>query len=97
MRRVGRPPELCKAALGWEQDDREDDAEPEQLAVALSAMVLRADVPIEPPACCIVLTSAEATPESRRATPKVAVLMAGAKIMPKPRPRISSAGSTALT
>ena len=45
-------------------------------AVALSAIVLSADVPIDPPTCCIVLTSAEATPESSRATPAVAVLMA---------------------
>ena len=56
--------------------------------------LISAAVPIDPPTCCIVLTSAEATPESRRATPKVAVLIAGAKIMPKPRPRASSAGST---
>ena len=50
--------------------------------------------PIDPPTCCMVLTSAEATPESWRGTPAVAVLMAGAKIMPKPRPRMSRAGST---
>jgi hypothetical protein len=58
------------------------------------ATVLSAAVPIDPPTCCVVLTNAEATPESCRATPTVAVLMAGAKIMPKPRPRAISAGST---
>jgi hypothetical protein len=57
-----------------------------KLAVTVSAMVLSADVPIDPPTCCIVLASAEATPESRRGTPAVAVLMAGAKIMPSPGP-----------
>jgi len=62
------------------------------VAVAVSASVLSAAVPIDPPTCCIVLTSAEATPESWRATPVVAVLMAGAKIIPKPRPRASSVG-----
>jgi hypothetical protein len=41
----------------------------------------------------MVLTRAEATPESCRATPAVAVLMAGAKIMPKPRPMATSAGT----
>jgi len=64
------------------------------VAVAVSATVLSAAVPIEPPTCCMVLTSAEATPESRRATPAVAVLMAGEKIMPKPRPRPTKAGTT---
>ena len=55
--------------------------------------MLSAAVPIEPPTCCMVLTSAEATPESRRATPAVAVLMAGEKIMPKPRPMTTNAGA----
>ncbi len=64
--------------------------------MAVSGIVLRAEVPIDPPTCCMVLTRADATPESSRATPAVAVLMAGAKIMPKPRPMISRAGSTAL-
>jgi hypothetical protein len=40
----------------------------------------------------MVLTRAEATPESWRCTPAVAVLMAGEKIMPKPRPMMSRAG-----
>ena len=65
--------------------------------MAVSAIVLSADVPIDPPTCCMVLTSAEATPESWRGTPAVAVLMAGAKIMPKPRPMMSRAGSTPPT
>ena len=63
-----------------------------KLAVAVSAMVLGADVPIDPPTCCMVLTSAEATPESWRWEEAVAVLIAGAKIMPKPRPMMSRAG-----
>ena len=66
----------------------------DKVAVAVSATVLRAAVPIEPPTCCMVLTSAEATPESCRATPAVAVLMAGEKIMPKPRPMATSGGTT---
>jgi len=67
-----------------------------KLAVALSAIVLSAEVPMDPPTCCIVLTMADATPESSRRTPAVAVLMAGAMIMPKPSPITSRAGSTPL-
>ena len=50
-----------------------------------AASVLSSAVPIEPPTCCPVLTSAEATPTSAPATPRVAVSMAGAKISPRPR------------
>src|ERR1039457_3278288 len=67
-----------------------------KLVVAVSAIVLSADVPIEPPTCCMVLTSADATPESSRLTPAVAVLMAGAMFMPKPNPMTRRAGSTPL-
>src|SRR5258708_39985489 len=45
-----------------------------------------------PPTCCIVLTSAEATPASWLRTPAVAVLMVTAKITPKPRPMTITAG-----
>lgn len=43
--------------------------------LALSAIVLSTEVPIDPPTCCMVLTRAEATPESSGATPAVAVLI----------------------
>ena len=49
-------------------------------------------MPIEPPTCWQLLTVAEATPASSWLTPKVAVLIDGAKISPSPSPITSSAG-----
>ena len=51
-------------------------------------------VPTEPPTCCMVFTIADATPASSRATPCVAVAMAGATMLPNPTPMTSRAGST---
>ena len=44
---------------------------------ALAAIVLSSAVPTEPPTCWIVLTVADATPESLASTPRVARLNAG--------------------
>ena len=62
--------------------------------VADTASVLSSAVPIEPPICCDVLTIADATPESWRGTPSVAVANDGATTRPKPRPIRISDGST---
>ena len=56
--------------------------------------MLSTAVPIEPPTCCIVLTSAAATPESCGCTPAVAVFIDGAITMPIAKPMRISAGST---
>ncbi len=58
----------------------------------LVAIVLSRAVPMEPPTCCEVLTVAEVTPESRAATPAVAVEKTGMNVSPMPRP-ISSSGA----
>jgi hypothetical protein len=64
--------------------------------VALAKIVLSSAVPTEPPTCWEVLTIAEATPASDPSMPSVAVLNAGAKMQPIPRPTMSSEGRTWL-
>src|ERR1700745_242098 len=49
-------------------------------------MVNSTAVPIAPPICWLVLTIAEPTPASSSGTPAVAVAMAGAKVIPTPKP-----------
>ncbi len=66
------------------------------VVAALAASVLSSAVPREPPICWVVLTIAEATPASSSPTPPVAVAIDGAKIRPKPRPAMTSAGSTCV-
>ena len=61
--------------------------------VALAAIVLNSEVPIEPPSCCPVFTLAEATPASAGATPNVPVLIDGAMTKPREDPSTSSGGS----
>ena len=63
--------------------------------MALAASVFSSEVPIEAPICCPVFRTAEATPASCGATPKVPVFIAGAIVNPKPRPVTSSGPSTA--
>jgi len=65
-----------------------------KLAAELAATVDSSAVPTEPPTCCMVLTIADAAPAARGATPYVALLIAGAKIRPKPRPSTTSEGRT---
>ena len=60
-------------------------------------MVLSTAVPTEPPTCCMVLTSAEATPASCGCTPAVAVFIDGAMTMPIAKPMKISDGSTPPT
>ncbi|CAM5226465.1 hypothetical protein SALBM217S_00767 [Streptomyces griseoloalbus] len=57
-------------------------------------MVFSRAVPIAPPTCCEVFTIAEATPESRGSTPRVASDMAGMNAVPMPRPSSSMPGSS---
>ena len=52
--------DLGQPAPRRQQDNRENEAESEQPADTPKAIVY----PIDPPTCCIVLTRAEATPES---------------------------------
>src|SRR6478672_2616875 len=57
-------------------------------------MVDSTAVPIAPPICWLVLTIAEPTPASSSGTPAVAVAMAGAKVIPTPRPSTIRGPST---
>jgi hypothetical protein len=57
-------------------------------------MVLSRDVPIEPPTCWPVLTTAEATPASDGATPAVPVFIDGDITKPSPAEVSSSPGRT---
>src|SRR5258708_39604952 len=66
-----------------------------KLVVALAARVLSRAMPVAPPTCWVVLTSADPTPVSWPRSRAVPRLMAGAKIRPRPRPRISSGPRTA--
>jgi hypothetical protein len=58
--------------------------------VALAAIVLSSEVPIDPPSCCPVLTEAEATPASWGATPYVPAFSAVENMKPMPMPVIIS-------
>jgi hypothetical protein len=52
--------------------------------------------PSEPPTCWVVLTSPEASSESRAATPFVAEIVIGTNDIPRPVPSTSIAGRTWL-
>ena len=62
--------------------------------MAVVAIVLISAAPMEPPVCCVELTSALATPASSGSTPIRAVLLKDTNAMPMPRLMMSSAGST---
>src|ERR1700733_13734542 len=63
-------------------------------ATAPAKIVLRRDVPIEPPTCWPVLSVAEAAPVSCGATPNVPVFIDGAIVKPKPSPATTSGRGT---
>ena len=63
-------------------------------AVALIAIVLKIAVPSDPPICCAVFNTAEATPDSWKGTLKRAVDDTATKTEPRPRLISKSAGST---
>ena len=64
---------------------------------ALANTVESSATPSEPPVCCDVFTSAEATPASPAATPCVAVASDGGMISPNPTPHAMIPGRTAPT
>ena len=58
--------------------------------MALAAIELNSEVPIEPPSCWPVLTVAEATPASRGGIPNVPVFIDVENNVPMPRPVINT-------
>ena len=66
-------------------------------AVAATATLFRAAVPIDPPTCMKVFAVAAATPANRMSIPLVATPMAGVKTQPIPTPSRISAGMIRVT
>ena len=93
-----RPPERDRVAV--QRREGSDDVTSRasrrraRAGVTVTAMVLSNAVPIEPPICWVVFTSADAAPASRGSTAAVALAIAGAKISPSPSPKTISPGRT---
>jgi hypothetical protein len=64
---------------------------------ALVKTVVSAASPIAPPICCIVLSAAEAAPESSSFTPATAVRVIGTKVRPRPKESTTTHGSSPVT
>ncbi len=67
------------------------------VVTAVANTVLSSAVPIDPPTCWVVLTIADATPESLAFTPMVPTSKQQANTRPRPRPVTSRPGSTWVT
>ncbi len=62
---------------------------PASSLLAVPKTVVKMARPIDPPTCCIALSSPDAAPASCGATPETAVSVSVTKFSPMPRPKIS--------